>query len=69
MRNTRVKITWYAAIALTVLAAFSIYKGFEGVATTCAAGILTVAMGYQGSRAVTKSAAMKHNKTNENIEP
>lgn len=61
MRNTRIKLTWYAVVALTGITAFAILKGMEGVASTAVAGMLTVTMGYQGSRAITKSTAMKNN--------
>lgn len=62
MTNTRIKLTWYAVIALTGIAIFAIFKGAEGTATTSVGGILAVVAGYQGSRAWTKTTAMKNNK-------
>lgn len=57
--NTRLKLTWAALVIFTALAGTAIFKGMEGVATTCAAGILTIVTGYQASRAYTKTAAIK----------
>nr|WP_319570256.1 hypothetical protein [uncultured Draconibacterium sp.] len=57
--KTRIRLTWYGVIILTVLAATAIFKDMEGVASTCVAGILTIITGYQVSRAYTKAAAIK----------
>ena len=61
MTNTRIKLTWYAVIALTMLTGFAIVKNMDGVAAAGIGGILTVVTGYQTSRAFTKSTAMKNN--------
>lgn len=62
MKNTRIRLSWYVVIALTALAAFSVYKSMEGVAIAAIGGIMTVTMTYIGGRSYTKSTAMKTDK-------
>lgn len=59
--KTRIKLTWYAAIILPLLACFAIYKGFEGVATTCIAGIIAITTGYQAVKSWNNNQELKNN--------
>ncbi len=44
--SKRYFVSKMAGLILTVLAGFSIFKGMEGVASSCVAGILTILTTY-----------------------
>jgi len=67
--NTRIKLSWYGVIVLPLIAVYAISQGDAIVAPLCVTGVLTIIGGYQYSRAHTKELAIKHNKTEENVDP
>lgn len=49
--KTRIRITWYTLIALTLICVLAILKDMEGVASSSVVAIGAVAAGYQASKA------------------
>lgn len=62
--KTRIRLTWFAEISLTLLAIAAMHKGFEGVATTCIAGIIAITTGYQAAKSWNNNQKLK-NQSNE----
>ena len=44
-------------------------KNTSGIIIACVPSLVLLIMGYHGSRAVTKSSAIRYNKSDNNIEP
>lgn len=66
--KTRIRLTWFGVVVIGFMGSFAMFKGFEGVATTCAAGVIALVTGYQASRGWTKTAAFKSESTTSPIE-
>lgn len=63
MKQTRNKITWFAAIVFSVAVFYAINKGMEQVAITALGGITFIITAYHGSEGYTKGKLIEKNKT------
>ena len=66
--QTRARLTWYGAIAFTVLAIVAMAVKMETVALTALAGITTIITGYHASQGYTKGQYIKANPNDQNLQ-
>jgi hypothetical protein len=68
MKQTRARLTWYGAIAFTILSVIAMFKGMESVALAALAGITTIITTYHASQGYTKGQYIKTHPTDKNLE-
>jgi len=57
--KTRIRLTWYTAVALTLIIGFSVYKEMNDVATSAILAYTGIVGGYIAAKTINNQALIK----------